>query len=150
MSTVITSDRVVALVAALVQNSQLFWGMLKEWRIQGTVPGVFDFELNWQDEEIAMFWSWMTSDKAVWPGFDRQWKLHLILKDPDGSRNSLKEDWPPPRQWARQFAQGYALPQYPQQRVRIADPTDVHGRKRSIRVHFAEDNGRKIVKGGRR
>lgn len=113
-----------------------FWNMLLEWEIRpGNLPD-WSAAADGRVESETMFWDWMGETRKTWPGFNRRYRYHLI---PTDQRANLTQDWIPPIQWVLQGAKAYALPQYPQQRRRIPDPTDAKGRKRSIRVHFAEN-----------
>jgi hypothetical protein len=142
MSVVITSDRLSAYARSLTSYVHNFYGFLGDKVILGAgyqLPSAVDYITLIEDsapgERLKMFWDWFESDKVAWPGFNRRWKFHMFETN---LRQQYKDDWPPPMEYSYQFATKYALPQYPQQRVKISDPTDSLGKKRSIRVHYAE------------
>lgn len=136
MSTVITSDRLQGYALSLVSYEWNFWNMILEWEIRPANLPDWSAASDGRVESEKMFWEWMRDNKRIWGGFNRRWAYHLI---PSDQRRQLGEDWPPPIQYTLEYAKLYALPQFPQQRRRIADPTDPLGKKRSIRVHFAEE-----------
>jgi len=141
MSVVLTSDAVQRFVSLLVSYQDNFWGMLTDNRI---VPAGLP-EPDWitdsggTTEQIEMFRQWLRESRKSWPGFAARWKYHFF---PIDQRANMREDWLPPITWTAASVKSFALPQFPQQRVRIPDPTDSLNHKRSIRVHYAENNQR--------
>jgi len=136
MSVVLTTLGVQRLVLNLSSYMDNFWGFLTDARIlpAGPLPDwIADSEGT--TEQQKMFFEWVRETKTKWPGFTRRFKYHFFATD---QRSQLMADWLPPVAYAAAGVPSYALPQYPQQRVKISDPTDSRGRKRSIRVHFAE------------
>jgi len=109
--------------------------MLIEWEIRPANLPDWSASSESRAETEKMFWDWMRDTRRVWGGFNRRYAFHLI---PTDQRASLTEDWIPPIQYTLEYAKKYALPQYPQERRRIPDPTDAKGQKRSIRVHLPE------------
>lgn len=152
MSTVIDSRSLPAIARNLASYVREFFESLKAARVQATVPlADWTLEEKWNSEEIQMLWSWFSDERNIWGGFNRRWSVHLFLKDSDGTRSTLQSDWPPPMRWITTGAKNYSLPQYPQQRVRISDPTDFNNKKRSIRVHWAETpSGKRVWAGPRK
>jgi hypothetical protein len=136
MSVVITSDRLQGYALNLVSYIENFWGMITGWEIRPANLPDWSASSDARVESEKMFFDWLRDTRRTWYGFNRRWGFHLI---PTDQRKALTEDWVPPITYTLQFAKTYALPQYPQQRRRIPDPTDSLGRKRSIRVHFAEE-----------
>jgi hypothetical protein len=112
-----------------------FWNMLLEWEIRPANLPDWSSAADGRAESDKMFWDWMRDTRRTWGGFNRRWTYHLI---PTDQRADLTKDWIPPIQYTLEYAKKYALPQYPQERRRIPDPTDAKGQKRSIRVHFPE------------
>lgn len=139
MSVVITSDRVQGYVLSLMGYIKLWISEVERARIApGNLPD-WDIASGQLLEEQSILENWLTDQGKIWRGFRQQWKYHLFLGRQD---LTYKQDWPPPLQYTSENAPRYALRQYPQERVRIPDPTDSNGRKRSIRVHFAETKER--------
>lgn len=150
VSTVIETRRLAAYGRTLASYIHNFWGFLSDHVIQTAgfpVPALPDFlgivEQTPAQEQLKMFWDWLESDKVYWFGFNKQWKFHFF---PTNERQQFKDDWLPPAEYTQQIAETYALPQFPQQRKRIPDPTDPRGRKRSIRTHFSvTESGAKLI-----
>lgn len=140
MSVVITSNRLQGYALSLVSYQWNFWNMLLEWEIRPANLPDWSAASDGRIESEKMFWEWMRETRSTWSGFARRWTYHLI---PTDQKAQLKEDWIPPVQYTLDYAKKYALPQYPQTRRRIPDPTDSLGRKRSIRVHLAENPGKR-------
>lgn len=139
MSVVLTTQGAQRMTLNLVSFMDNFWGMLTDNRIKPAEIALPDWETDsgGTTEQIAMFREWMISTQKKWPGFTRRWRFHFFPVD---QRSQMMADWLPPIAYIAEAAPRYALPQYPQQRVRIPDPTDSKNQKRSIRVHYAEKN----------
>jgi len=135
VSVVISSDRLQGFALNLTGYIRNFYAMIDQWRVLPAGLPDWSSSADAEAEQLGMLWDWLQSNKRVWGGFNRRWSFHLI---PTDQRKALTEDWILPIKYTLVYAKKYALPQYPQERRRINDPTDPLGRKRSIRVHFAE------------
>lgn len=137
MSTVITSKDLARYASSLGGYIELFLGFLQSKRI-APAQGVPDWDIGTNQllEEEKIFRTWLRDQADTATVFNRQWKYHFFGGADE--RKAFREDWLPPIKYTLTYAEKYALPQYPQTRVRIADPTDRFGKARSIRTHPAE------------
>lgn len=145
MSTVITSKDLARYASSLGGYIELFLGFLQSKRI-APAQGVPDWDIGTNQllEEEKIFRAWLRDQADTATVFNRQWKYHFFGGAEE--RKAFREDWLPPIKYTLEYALRYSLPQSPQQRVRIPDPTDPKNRPRSIRVHFAESaGGKKII-----
>jgi len=148
VSSVIDSRKLGNFAWTLGDYSRQFHEMLESYRIQQAIVDPFQTDLApILEEEIKVWLNW-------WDQTGKRWsiptmRLHRI---PANLRAGLAVKWAPPSWWPYTPVgddpkvvqlQRWALKQFPQQRVRIADPTDRFGKKRSIRVHFAEKEVRR-------
>lgn len=138
MSQVITIPDLQGAIFNLSSYMDNFWGFLEATQIKSAdmmIPDFSAFTDNPAAETARMFRDWMQDQHTKWGGFNRRWKFHFFETN---LRSQYGQDWLPPIAYAQQAFPRYALPQFPQQRVKIPDPTDRFGKKRSIRVHFKQ------------